>query len=690
MSVGARHAILSADDDDSFLARPGMARSAFESLAGWALGAAAVAGFTVAWAPALPPRLGTPLVVVVLAAWTAGVLACSALAVRAAWDQIRARDGTGWLLIGAGGIAIALLSGTELELIRTLFRGPSFLWNWRWNLNHAHAIAQSGGVTRALDYAGAPLDYHAGPAWFAGAVERMLGAGITHVLFGLVPFLCVVTLAIAALQTLRSTGVRYRYGAAALAMALAVPLSDRTAAAAVYALPAGLLAPHSWPFLPTDLMMNSLLALAIGLGGLALILDHSSSWLRVALGSLALASLIEIKPQFYVTFGLLAGGIGVARFLGMGTAGRRDPRVVLAALASLPFAVASVVVFPGPGSMFDSPVLKAGNTLGAFDEAYQASTVLVLVALLAWWALGRGARGAIQRRPRVELLLASVGTVFLVAGVFHFVEFPCRPDSIARWLALGFDRSDACFAAFSAASSPTDGLGQSLVPPRFLILLMGFAILITLADTRQPWRAALQVLAVIAVASPSAVLAEGFLRPASTFAVADDPGLFRVLGHIPTRGTLLASSDLADPAQDFRRPLQGFLLTAYYGHAFYVADVKYVHFLRNDAPDRLRNLQRFFGSPWSEWHRSWLVRAGITHLVTDDRCRPVWESQADVPLKLLLRSGRWTAYEVALTSRQPGPVERSEVHSVQPAYGQAACLWGNRQEPAAVPGSAGQ
>lgn len=674
----------------TLLAGPEITRSRFESLAGKALGAAAVAGLTVAWAPALPARLATPLIVIVLAIWTAGVLGCGALAVRAAWERIRARDGTGWLLIGAGGIGIAVLSGTELELIRTLLRRPSFLWNWRWNLNHAQAIAQTGGVDRALDYAGAPLGYPGGPAWFAGAVERMLGAGITHVLFGLVPLLCVLTLSIAALQVLRSNGVRYRHGAAALAMAFAVPLSDRTAAAAVYALPGGLLVPHSWPFLPTDLMMNSLLALAIGVGGLALILDESSHWLRLALGSLALASVVEIKPQFYVTFGLLAGGIGVARLLGMGAAGRRDPRVVLAALASLPLAAVSVAVLPRAASVLDSPVLKSGDALGGFDEVYHASTVLVLVALLAWWAAGRGARGAIPRRPRRELLLASAGTVFLVAGVMHFVEFPCRPDSIARWLALGFDRSDACYAAFSAASSPTDGLGQTLIAPRLLILLTGFAILVTLADSRQPWRAALQAVGLIAIASPSAVLAEGFVRPANTFAVADDRGLFRVLGRIPTRGTLLASSDLADPAQDFRRPLQGFLLTAYHGHAFYVANVKYVHSLRSDAPDRLRNLQRFFGSPWSEWHGTWLARTGITHLLTDDRCRPVWEGQADVPLKLVARTGRWRAYEVLPMSRQPGPAGRAMIHSVQPAYGQAACLWGNRREPEAAPDSGGR
>jgi hypothetical protein len=653
--------------------------SAFESLAGSALGAAALAGLTAAWAPALPARLRTPLIVLVLAVWTAGVLACSALACHAAWDRIRARDGTGWLLIGAGGIGLAVVSGTELELIRTLFRGPSFLWNWRWNLNHAHAIAQSGGVSRALDYAGAPVDYPAGPAWFAGAVERMLGAGITHVLFGLVPLLCVLTLTIAALRALRSSGVRYRYGAAALALAFTVPLSDRTAADAVYALPAGLMAPHSWPFLPTDLMMNSLLALAIGVAGLALILEQSSDWLRLALGSLALASLTGIKPQFYITFGLLAGGIGVARLVGMGTAGRRDPRVVLAALASLPLAAAALAVLPGAGSALDTPVLRVGP-LGAFYEAYQASTVLMLVALLAWWAAGRGSRGAIPRRPSVELLLASTGTVFLVAGVLYFVEFPCRPDSVARWLALGFDRSEACYAGLSAAGSPTNGLGQSLLAPRFLLLLTGFAVLITLADARQPWRAALRALAVIAVASPSAVLAEGFLHPAYGFAVADDPGLFRVLASIPTRGTLLASSDLADPAQDFRQPLQGFLLTAYHGHRFYVADVKYVHYLRHDAPDRIRDLQRFFGSPWSEWHRSWLARTGITHLLTNDRCRPVWEGQADVPLKLLVGSGRWRAYEVPFMSGQPDRPEPPQVHSMQPAYGQAACLWGNRQE----------
>jgi hypothetical protein len=362
----------------------------------------------------------------------------------------------------------------------------------------------------------------------------------------------------------------------------------------------------------------------------------------------------------------------------------------MAALASLPLAAASVAVLPGAGSVLDSPVLKPGGTQGRFEEAYRASTILALVALLAWWAAGRGDRRAPLRRPGVELLLASFGVLLLVTGILHFVEFPCRPDSIARWLALGLDRSDACFSAFSAASSPTDGFGQSVIPPRFLLLIIGFAVLIAFADARRPWGAALQAVAVMAVASPIAVLAEGFLRPAGAFAVADDPGLFQVLGRIPTRGTLLAASDLADPAQDFRRPLQGFLLTAYRGHTFYVADLKYVHWLRHDAPDRLRDLQRFFGSPWSDWHRNWLVRTGITHVLTHDRCRPVWEGHSDVPLRPLVQSGGWRAYDVPAMRRQPAPAEQSRVHAIRPAYGQAACLWGNRREPEAMPGSAGQ
>src|SRR5687767_11244983 len=112
----------------------------------------------------------------------------------------------GWAALGLAGAGIATFAAIELELIRLFLARPALTWHvdWRYALNHAQAIAATGGVDSALDYAGAPINYHVGPAWFAGAFERLFGGGMTHVLFGVVPLLSMLTLGIAAVTLLRN------------------------------------------------------------------------------------------------------------------------------------------------------------------------------------------------------------------------------------------------------------------------------------------------------------------------------------------------------------------------------------------------------------------------------------------------------------------------------------------------------
>ena len=72
-------------------------------------------------------------------------------------------------------------------------------------------------IASALDYAGVPVDYHVGPAWLAGATERVLGYGLYGVSFGLVPLLSILSTAIATLYLLHLHGIPYRLSAAAAA-----------------------------------------------------------------------------------------------------------------------------------------------------------------------------------------------------------------------------------------------------------------------------------------------------------------------------------------------------------------------------------------------------------------------------------------------------------------------------------------
>src|SRR6478672_23159 len=153
-------------------------------------------GVAIALAPALPLWLRPSAMILALVVWAAAIALLAATAARAA-SRSASRAALMMLLIGAVGTAAAVLAAVELPLVRWLGHRPALTWffDWRWALGHARAIARFGGVDRALDYAGAPINYHVGPAWLAGAVERALGASAGElVLFGLVPLLCALSL----------------------------------------------------------------------------------------------------------------------------------------------------------------------------------------------------------------------------------------------------------------------------------------------------------------------------------------------------------------------------------------------------------------------------------------------------------------------------------------------------------------
>ena len=172
-------------------------RHPFDSPARLVLSATLVVGGLVAGAPAIPLAVRAPVLFAALVAWAAAAAWGTAYAVRLAASPLRRDFATAATVLGGMGVAAAVLLSTQLEIIRTLQDRPALTWNidWRFHLNHAQAIARFGGVDSALDYAGAPVAYHVGPAWLAGVTERVLGRGVYLVSFGILPLLCVLTIA---------------------------------------------------------------------------------------------------------------------------------------------------------------------------------------------------------------------------------------------------------------------------------------------------------------------------------------------------------------------------------------------------------------------------------------------------------------------------------------------------------------
>jgi len=139
---------------------------------------------------------------------------------------------------------------------------------------------------------------------------------------------------------------------------------------------------------------------------------------------------------------------------------------------------------------------------------------------------------------------------------------------------------------------------------------------------------------------------------------------------------LWISSDLADSAQDFSRPLRATNLTSLGEAQFLVSNVAYGGWTQPDVVRRVRELQRFYGTDWSPWHDEFLRRWGIRFVLVRDRCPAVWDPSA-FPGRVVGTRGEWTLLEVdprhrdASTSVRPWPEYTGE-----PTHGRSECLSG--------------
>jgi len=619
--------------------------------------AATTAGLAVAVAPAIPEAIRAPVLVAALAAWTAAAGASLLSAAR----RLARRRPTPLVAAGLAGAVLAAAAMTQLEITRQAAQRPALTWNvdWRYALNHAQAIARTGGVDSALDYAGAAVEYHVGPAWFAGATHRLFGAGMTTVLFGLVPLLCTITFAIGAWSLLRALNVGAPLALSATGLAMALPGVAFTLPMAGYCLVLASCrtSPVLWTF-SHEMMLNSFLAIAVGVAVLALVLQDDAGWGVLVAAAAGLAATLMIKPRTFIAFALLIGTLGLGQALGLRWFRPRSPRLLLVAVGAGMLAMLFFTTLPHVSGRFATPEFAPGRTEFPFTEDRLVPTALMVIALL-------GARGFLREHARVRtLLVTTFAVLFALAALWALVRVPVHDDLLRRMTELGVDVTQRADFA------------QSLQPLRLLVTLLALAALIgsvPLLDRRR-LRAA-HALGWAVALSPLLFIGSAVAHPSRAYEAVDDPGLLDVLRRVPADAGLMITSDLADAAQDYRRPLRGFALTAYAGHPFYVANIQYGHHAHDDAAQRMADLRAFFGSRWSPRHAQWLKEAGIGAILVNDRCPPVWLNQPDLPLREIARAGRWSAF-VSGRHDDAGPSGWPPWQDVPPRYGRAACLTG--------------
>jgi hypothetical protein len=622
----------------------------------------------VAVAPALPDAIRSPLIVTALVAWVVGI----GWAVVAAARRLDRSPVTAFHLMGLVGIGLAILATTELETIRVFGHHAALVWNvdWQYALGQAQAIARTGGLQTSLDYAGVPIRYHVGPAWFAGAAERTLGLNLGVVLFGLVPLLCTLTFAIAAVSLLRGRGVSAATAVGATGIVMALPGIAFTLPTTGYCfiLSACRDSPVLWTFSP-DIMLNTYQAVAVGMAALALLLDPAPRLARTVLGCVGIAVLIAIKPQSFVGYGVVAGLVGVGYALAIPGFRPRSWRILLGAIGAALLALGLLVTFPHIDGHFGEPVWAPGRTPFPFMEDRLIPMALLIVALFA-------ARRYLHRHAAVRSLQLTAAAGVVGLGAFlALVAIPVRPDIVSRMVQLGAD-----------PTQPADLL-NALQPVRLLVALLSLvALMETIVQLRGTQRHLAFGVAWMTVASPLLFVVPSWRAPERAFQAEEDVGLLNVLTRLPDTGGLLISSDLADEAEDYRRPLRGFSLTAYTGRPFYVADLQYGNHAEPDAVERMTDLRAFFGAPWSAWDARWLARSGITEVLVDARCLPAWFGRPHLPLLEAARSGHWIGFVVEPDTDRDAQADSAPPpwHDMTPAYGLSGCLTGPRVDTSAA------
>ena len=284
------------------------------------------------------------------------------------------------------------------------------------------------------------------------------------------------------------------------------------------------------------------------------------------------------------------------------------------------------------------------------------------------WRLGWPATISAMRGVPAELITATMLATVVLTVSLAALRFPIQEHALMSAATVGV-RWVPEFAARDL---------YQMMSPLGLLLISGVVAWWITILSKVGGTALLAVTAVgggLIVLSPALYVARGFIQPLHGYEATEDPALHAVLRSIPRDKSLLISSDLADPV-NYTQPhlsFRGFLLTAYEGHEFYVANIVYLNYLKGDAGERMANLHAFFGSPWSTWHERWLKEAGITHVIVHERCLPVWWHQREIGLSFVMARGSWSLF-VPLPLVEAGSGVRPAAVSIPKVNGYARCL----------------
>lgn len=598
------------------------------------------------------------MLVIGLGGWT---LLLSSHILTSLWFDERLRKNVGHLFLWSSAGFTALFTATSPFWATLAPQYADVTWNvdYRFHLLHVRTILSADGMSDSLAISGQDVVYHTGPSWGVAALYSILSVPISASSFLLIPALSVISLAIGLSRLLETLGFRSRNARTGSLAALVIPTVGTSWPGGIANPLRGeppldtlsdLITSYSLWFLGPNLMLNSYFALGL-IGAAFSMLTSLRTPHRSILLFIVAVSLHYLKPQYSIAF------LAVA-LVWVFTETRRARSTPLHASLMVSFVLSSLVVLLlsleyGSQSFILSSASKPSFFFYAWQISWPFFGTVALAALIAFFGRSSTTYSRLHlsaRQSTIMLaLIALCHAAAIVAGTWYF------------WPAIDLETS-------------TSGLVQGL---RFTSLVLSAALVAYSSQwLKKPIRVALGAGAVLSMLILTSQAAFSIVVPSMGYEAWDNREIRRLLQDIPTEETLLLTSDMAEPSENYRRFANAHYLSIPFGHQFYLADIDYeARQHPKIVRERLESLRLFFETPFGEWHRSFLRNEQITHVFVSDRCPPVWWesiSGDNQILPAIVSTKELETVEFGATSPSP-TTDQANIQIVQ-KYGIAPCL----------------
>ena len=601
----------------------------------------------------LGPQLGIVPIAIFSVFWLITTVWLSAVLFRLGRSEYR------WLF--GIGVGLATLRMSSLGLIQVLQNRPALFWNidWRYSATHAQGIARFGGAADTLDFAGAPLQYHAGPSWIAGALQNVVGIPVNVALFVLVPGVCVAVIAISAFRILRLLIIERHLAFATVAICMNIPVDP---VGFVFSLakdptPVPMLDividPETWMFSP-QLMLNSLLALSVGLVAISTILSARRANTLI-IGGACLGSLMFLKPQYLIGFAAVLV-IGLILNASKHAAIRTQYVVGFPLLTAA--LVAGLAIYKTDEGLFNEVQIDFSKVA---SPRIVAEILIWLTVMVLLFLFNSGRNTRLLRGFAVGALIGY--TVLLFAD--RITTVLVAPRFYVNAISAGY--------RMTRADADVDWM-QSYLPARFVLAMLTFSMLFSYFSVHLNRPRVMVGFSVAIFAFVMPLTIGPLIQPTGRLAYewTQESDLAVLMKSVEFNDGVWLSSDLADSAQNFSRPMTNYNLTSLVDAQFYVSGSKWNSF-RPGFPLRVRNSQRFFGTRWSGWHDEFLSQNNVNFVLVRDRCPVVWSS-SDFPGSIVKAKGDWLLLKVGGTSSSTQGTDRwFNASNVDALYGIGEC-----------------